>query len=44
MDKVVELLCKYQDLFLTQIKDLKGIVGNLGMIKTTLKPNTKLVR
>ena len=38
MDKVVELLREYQDLFLTKIMDLKGIVGELGMMKITLKP------
>lgn len=36
VDKVAELLCKYQDLFLTKIMDLKGIVGDLGMMKITL--------
>lgn len=41
MDKVVDLLHEYQDLFLTKIKDLKGIVCDLGMMKITLKPNAK---
>ena len=44
VDKVTELLREYQDLFPTKITDLKGIVGNLGMMKITLKPDTKLVK
>jgi len=44
VDKVVELLCKYQDLFPTRIMDLKGIVSDLGMMKITLKPNMKPVK
>ena len=44
VDKVGELLYKYQDLFLTKITDLKGIIGNLGMMKITLKPDEKLVK
>ena len=41
VDKVVELLREYQDLFLTNITDLKGIISDLGMMKITLKPNAK---
>ena len=44
VDKVVELLCEYQDLFPTKITDLKGIVGDLGMMKITLKPDAKPVK
>eukprot|EP00253_Pinus_taeda_P031910 PITA_31910 len=44
VDKVIELLHKYQDLFPTNITKLKGIVGHLGMVKITLKPNAKLVK
>jgi len=44
VDKVTELLHEYQDLFLTKITDFKGIVGHLGMMKITLKPDTKLVK
>ena len=36
VDKVGELLRQYQDLFPTKIIDLKGIVGDLGMMKITL--------
>ena len=44
VDKVVELLREYQDLFLTKIMELEGILGNLGMMKITLKLDAKLVR
>lgn len=44
VDKVIELLCEYQDLFSTKIMDLKGIVGDLGMMKITLKLDVKLVK
>lgn len=43
VNKVVELLRKYQDLFPTKITKLKGILGNLGVMKITLKPDAKLV-
>jgi len=44
VDKVAELLHEDQDLFSTKITDLKGIVGDLGMMKITLKPDVKLVK
>lgn len=44
VDKVTELLRKYQDLFLTEITELKGIIGDLGMMRITLKPDVKLVK
>jgi len=44
VDKVVELLRKYQDLFPKKFSDLKGIVGDLGVMKITLKPNVKPVK
>ena len=44
MDKVGELLREYQDLFPTKITHLKGIVGDLGMMKITLKTDTKTVK
>eukprot|EP00253_Pinus_taeda_P019254 PITA_19254 len=42
--KVVKLLRQYQDLFLTKIMDLKGIIEDLGMMRITLKPDVKLVK
>ena len=44
VDKVTELLCKYQDSFLTKIIDLKGIIGHLGMMKVTLKLDVNPVK
>ena len=44
VEKVVELLREYQDLFLTKIMELKGILGDLGMMKITLKPDVKPVK
>lgn len=44
VDKVTKLLREYQDLFPTKITDLKGIVGDLGMMKITLKPDAKPVK
>jgi len=44
VDKVVELLHKYQDLFPTKFSDLKGIVVYLGMMKINLKPDMKPVK
>lgn len=44
VDKVVELLCEYQDLFPTNILDLKGIIGDLGVMKITFKPDAKPIK
>ena len=44
MDKVTELLREYQDLFPTKFTDLKGIIGDLGVMKITLKPDAKPVK
>lgn len=44
VDKVAELLCEYQDLFPTKITDLKGIIGDLGMMNIILKPDVKPVK
>jgi len=41
MDKVVELLRKYQDIFPSKFLYLKGIIGDLGVMKITLKPDAK---
>lgn len=44
VDKFVELLREYQDLFPTKFPDLKGIIGDLGVMKITLKPNVKPIK
>ena len=44
LDKVVELLREYQDLFPTKFTDLKGIIEDLGVMKITLKPNANPIK
>jgi len=44
MDKVAKLLCEYQDLFPTKFTDLKGIIGDLGVMKIMLKPDAKPIK
>jgi len=44
VDKVIDLLREYQDLFPTKIMDLKEIIGDLGMMKITLKLDAKPVK
>ena len=44
IDKVVELLREYQDLFPTKFLDLKGILGDLGVMKIILKSGENPVK
>lgn len=44
MDKAVELLQEYRVLFPKKVTELKGILGDLGMMKIMLNPDTKLVK
>lgn len=44
VDKVVELLREYQDFFPTKFTELNGIIGDMGIMKITLKPDVKLVK
>jgi len=44
MDKIIELLHEYHDLFPTKFSDLKGTIGDLGVMKITLKPDVKPVK
>ena len=44
MDKVFELLREYHDLLSTNFIDLNGIIGDLRMMKFTLKPDMNLVK
>ena len=44
VSKVTELLHEYQDLFLTKFSKMKGILGDIGMIKIPLKHDAKPVR
>lgn len=43
MDKVVELLHEYQDLFHAKFTNRKWIIRDLGVMRITLKPNVTLV-
>lgn len=44
VEKVIQLLREYRDLFPTKITELKGIQGELGMMKITLKLDAKPVK
>ena len=44
MDKVVELLREYQDIFPTKFSDQKGIIGDLGVMKITLERDMKPIK
>ena len=43
VEKFIELLREYQDLFPTKITELKGILSDLGMMKINLKLEAKPV-
>ena len=44
VSKVTQLLHEYQDLFSTNFSEMKGILGDIGVIKIPLKPDVKLVK
>lgn len=44
VDKIIELLHEHQDLFPSKFSNLKGIVGELGIMKITLNLDTRLVK
>jgi len=44
VDKVIELHHEYWDLFPTKFSDLKGIIGDLEVMRITLKPDVKPVK
>ena len=41
VSKVTQLLHEYQDLFPTKFSEMKGILGDIGVIKIPLKPDAK---
>ena len=41
VSKVTQLLHEYQDLFSTKFLEMKGILGDIGVIKIPLKPDAK---
>lgn len=44
VNKVIELLCEYQELFPTKINELKGTLDDLGRKKITLKLHVEPVK
>ena len=44
MEKISDLLHEFQDLFPMKFSEMEGILGDLGEIKTPLKPNAKPVK
>jgi hypothetical protein len=44
IDKITELLYEYQDLFSTNLTDMKGIKGPMGEMKIPLKPDAKPIK
>lgn len=44
VDKMVKLMREYQDPFPTKFLDLKGIIGDMGIMKTTFKPDTMPIK
>ena len=42
--KVTQLLHEYQDIFLTKFLEMKGILGDIGVIKIPLKLDAKPVK
>ena len=44
VSKVTELLHEYQDLFSMKFSEMKGILGDIGVIKIPLKSDVKPVK
>ena len=44
VSKVTELLHEYQDLFLMKFSEMKGVLGDIGVIKIPLKADVKPVK
>jgi hypothetical protein len=44
IDKIIELLQEYQDLFPTKLIDMKGIKGPMGEMRIPLKPGVKPIK
>ena len=44
VSKVTELLHEYQDLFLTKFSEMKGILGDIEVMKIPLKADVKPVK
>jgi len=44
IEKIVDLLREYRDLFLNIFSKMKGIVGDIRELRTLLNPDTKIVK
>ena len=44
MEKITDLLHEFRDLFPMKFSEMKGILGDLGEMKISLKVDVKLVR
>jgi hypothetical protein len=44
IERIIELLCEYSDLFPKNFTEMKGIEGELGEMKIPLKPEARSVR
>ena len=44
MEKITDMLHEFQDLFSTKFSEMKGILGDLGEMKISLKPYVKPIR
>ena len=44
MGKISDLLHEFQDIFHTNLSKIKGIVGDLGEMKTPFRPDAKTVK
>ena len=44
VSKVTKLLHEYQDLFPMKFPEMKGILGDIGVIKIPLKDDAKIVK
>ena len=44
MEKIMDLLHEFQDMFPTKFYEMKWILGDLGQMKIPLKPDVKSVR
>jgi hypothetical protein len=44
LERITQLLCEYNDLFLTTFTEMKGIAGELGEMKIPLKTEDRPIR
>ena len=44
VERIIELLCEYSDMFPMTFTEMKGIVGKIGEMNITLKPKARPIR